>query len=299
MFSGTYHGRPGAHPPDLQSVLDRAWAAGLARIVITATSLDEGRAALALARSDARLFCTAGVHPTRAGELVEGGEGYLQDLRALIAEGKAAGKCVAVGEAGLDNDRLSFCDAATQMAGFKAQLALAAEVGLPLFLHCRAAAGELQAALASAPPLPRGGVVHSFDGTAAEMEALTSLALPGPLFIGLNGCSLKTEASLGVAGRVPLGRLLLETDAPWCEPRPSHASASLLGGHAPNPGAVDKKKWRVDAPVKGRNEPAAIAAVAAAVVGARARVEGREVRGGDLEELAAATAANAAALFGF
>jgi TatD DNase family protein len=309
MYAGTYHGKPGAHPPDLASVLARAWEAGVGRIIITATSLEDGRAALALARTDPRLFCTAGVHPTRAGELVAGGDRYLDDLRALIAEGTAAGKCVAVGEAGLDNDRLAFCDARTQAAGFTAQLELAAEVGLPLFLHCRAAAGELVAALAAAPPLPRGGVVHSFDGSAADLAALLALSLPGRLCIGLNGCSLKAEGSLGVAAAVPLDRLLLETDAPWCEPRPSHASAALLASqagagvapgaaNAPNPGAVDKKKWRADAPVKGRNEPAALVCVLRAVAGARARAAGRDVCEADLVEVARATTENAVGLFG-
>ena len=310
MFAGTYHGRPGVHPPDLGAVLGRAWAAGVGRVVVTATNLEEGRAALALARTDARLYCTAGVHPTRAGELVEGGAPYLASLRALIAEGVAAGKCVAVGEAGLDNDRLAFCGAADQAAALRAQLALAAEVGLPLFLHCRAAAAGLVAALGAAPPLPRGGVVHSFDGTPAELASLLGLARPGRLCIGLNGCSLKTTASLGVAAAVPLDRLLLETDAPWCEPRPSHASAALLAAQAgagvapasacqPNPGAVDKKKWRPDAPVKGRNEPAAIVAVLRAVAGARAAAAGRAVTEADLVEVAAATTRNAVALFGF
>jgi TatD DNase family protein len=305
MFAGLYHGRPQpAHPPDLEGVLGRAWGAGVGRIIITATNLEEGRAALALARTDARLFCTAGVHPTRAGELVEGGAPYLDALRALIAEGVAAGKCVAVGEAGLDNDRLSFCDARTQAAGLSAQLALAAEVDLPLFLHCRAAGRELAAALGGGPPLPRGGVVHSFDGSADELKAFLDARLPGKLFIGLNGCSLKTEENLAVAAAVPLERLLLETDAPWCEPRPSHASAAFLAGHPPNPGAVDKKKWVVDAPVKGRNEPAAVVAVARAVAGARARAKagGGEpvvVSDADLAALATATTANAEELFGF
>lgn len=297
MFGGTYHGRPEPyHPPDLTAVLNRAWSAGVGKIVITATNLEEGRAALELSKTDPRLFCTAGVHPTRAGELVEGGVRYLDELRALIARGVAAGKCVAVGEAGLDNDRLGFCDAATQAKGLEMQLALASEVGLPLFLHCRAAAPALAAALTAAPPLPRGGVVHSFDGSLDEMRSFLAMNLPGKLFIGLNGCSLKTEDNLATAAAVPLDRLLLETDAPWCEPRPSHASATYLKDAPPNPGAVDKKKWAEGKPVKGRNESAAVVAVARVVAGVR---KGEPATDAEVAELARATTANAEALFGF
>jgi TatD DNase family protein len=63
-------------------------------------------------------------------------------------------------------------------------------------------------------------VVHSFDGSPAELRSL--LELPS-LSVGINGCSLRTEANLQVAASVPLGRLLLETDAPWCDIRQTHA----------------------------------------------------------------------------
>jgi hypothetical protein len=151
-------------------------------------------------------------------------------------------------------------------AALAMQLALAADLGLPLFLHLReadepAADGgapaldALCAALASAPPLPRGGVVHSFDGSAASLARV--LALPQRLDVGVNGCSLRTATNLSVAATIPLDRLLLESDAPWCGLRPAHASAA----HAPAQAkAVDAKKWAPGARVKGRNEPAAVAA---------------------------------------
>lgn len=85
MYEGEYHGKT-YHQPDLDRVLQRAWDAGVEKIIITAGTLAEARAALALARRDARLFCTAGVHPTRCSEFDEydgGGEKYMEDLREV------------------------------------------------------------------------------------------------------------------------------------------------------------------------------------------------------------------------
>lgn len=68
-------------------------------------------------------------------------------------------------------------------------------------------------------PAPRLGVVHTFDGSAEQAEALIKRGF----FLGLNGCSLKTEEQLKVVKELPLEKIMLETDAPWCEIRPTHA----------------------------------------------------------------------------
>jgi len=138
MFQGEYNGSR-KHAPDLEQVLARAWEAGLSHIIITAGNLDEARKALELAGSDRRLFSTVGVHPTRCGEFArneEGGPGpYMDALLELARDGqKAGGKVVAIGECGLDYDRLHFCDKAEQLEGFERQFGLAKETGLPMFL---------------------------------------------------------------------------------------------------------------------------------------------------------------------
>lgn len=56
MFRGVYNGSV-KHTPDLESVLDRAWSAGLRKIIITGTSLEESKAALALAETDGMFLC--------------------------------------------------------------------------------------------------------------------------------------------------------------------------------------------------------------------------------------------------
>jgi TatD DNase family protein len=102
-----------------------------------------------------------------------------------------------------------------------------------------------------------GGVVHSFTGSAGEAQEL--LGLHEGLLIGVNGCSLKTAENLEAVASVPIDRLALETDAPWCGCRPSHASALLVSDAARcRHESVDKKRHRRDALVKGRNEPCCI-----------------------------------------
>jgi TatD DNase family protein len=98
-----------------------------------------------------------------------------------------------------------------------------------LFLHSRAAHADFVRLLKAAfgPGLERlekGGVVHSFTGTVDEMRELADLGL----FIGINGCSFKTAENCAVVKEVPLDRLMLETDGPWCEVRPSHDGWKFL-----------------------------------------------------------------------
>lgn len=284
MYQGKYNDKE-YHAPDLPAVLERAWAAGLEKIIITAGSLAEAKKALELAQTDDRLFCTVGCHPTRCGEFEahEGGpSAYLAELGQVIAEGTLSGKVVAVGECGLDYDRLHFCDAATQRKYFALQFELAKSSQLPMFLHLRAATSDFMDIIKEHESDFVSGVVHSFDGSAEEMQQVLQCT---KLSIGLNGCSLKTEENLAVAAQVPVERLLLETDCPWCDIRATHAGKSHVISTWPS---RDKKKQAADAMVKGRNEPCTIRQVLEVVGGCR---------GADLEELAAHAYSNTVSIF--
>ena len=256
------------HAADLEAVLNRAWAAGLESVFLTAGSLREAEQTLALATGPlsrgGRLRCTVGVHPTRCGE--EFGEGdraeHIERLWAVCERGMASGAVVAIGECGLDYDRLEFCPAATQKRCFEAQFVLAERSALPMFFHCRAAAEDFLEIVRRNRSRFVGGVVHSFDGSAASAAALIAL----DLFIGINGCSLRTAANIAVARSLPADRILIETDAPWCDVRKTHAGWPLLvaaydaAAVAPRP-RIDKKKFGKGLAVvgatlvKGRNEP--------------------------------------------
>lgn len=156
-----------------------------------------------------------GVHPCQAklfDSYAGGPEKYLDEIRTLALEAKASGHAVAFGEIGLDYDRLFFSPKDQQLKYFEAQLDLAVEVQLPLFLHSRAASEDFERLLsARLPKLPKGGLVHSFTGTMEEMERLVALGVD----IGVNGCSLKTEENLEVVKAMPLDRIQIETDGPW------------------------------------------------------------------------------------
>ena len=209
----------------------------------------DGSVAATGTASTPALFTTVGVHPTRCDAFEDSGdpEGYFERLvdfatrRKRGAEASEAtssagafGRVVAVGECGLDYDRTQFCAKETQLKWFARHFEVSRRTGLPMFLHSRAAHVDffriLKAALeetaegssdaterreTNAPPC----VVHSFDGTAEEAADL--LSLPG-VYIGINGCSLRSEHSAEVVRSIPIDRLMLETDAPWCGIKNTH-----------------------------------------------------------------------------
>jgi len=171
----------------------------------------------------------------------------ISDLKALVTSAQHApspsipSPLVAFGEFGLDYDRLHYCSKEVQLHSFAVQLSLAASLApqLPLFLHSRAAHADFVRLLKEAfgPRLERlekGGVVHSFTGTVEEMRELMDLGL----YIGVNGCSFKTAENCGVVREMELSQLMLETDGPWCEVRPSHEGWKYLVNAAKAAGPV-------------------------------------------------------------
>ena len=211
----------------------------------------------------------------------------LSQIKTLALEAKESGHCVAFGEIGLDYDRLTLCPKDIQLEYFAKQLDIAIEVGLPLFLHSRAAHEDFKHLLEQRlGSLPRRGVVHSFTGTEREMRELVEMGFD----IGINGCSLKSGESVEVVRKLPLERMQLETDGPWCEMRLTHASAEFVKdmGEA-RWKSVKKERWVEGAMVKGRNEPCMIAKVAWAVA---------RIKGVGLAELTDRAWGNSVGMFG-
>lgn len=198
------------------------------------------------------------------------GEALLAALRALAVQGAADGRVAALGEMGLDGEREHFCPLDTQARWFERQLRdVCRGLDLPLFLHLR---GDEAVAARFFDILDRnadcwraaGGVVHSFDGSAETLRGV----LDRGMHVGLNGCSVREARSLEVIKAIPLDRMLLETDAPWCGVRKTHAGAPLVKTW---PTAVDSKKldkkveelakaWEKEHPHEGKGTGAASAA---------------------------------------
>lgn len=246
-----------AFDTDREAVLERAWQAGVSQMVLTATSLEVSYQVQNLCREDPlRLFCTAGVHPHQASQW---NAGMAADIRTL-----AAMDCVrAIGECGLDYNR-DFSPRPLQIKALEAQLELATDLQLPVFLHERDASTALIEMLRDYRDRLPAAVVHCFT---ADREALYPY-LDLDLHIGITGwiCDERRGSHLhSLVGDIPAGKLMIETDAPWLVPRTLRPK-----------------------PKKGRNEPAFITEVANTLA---------HCRDESLEQLSAHTCATARHFF--
>ncbi|MFA1240666.1 3'-5' ssDNA/RNA exonuclease TatD [Serratia odorifera] len=214
---------------DGAQVVDRARQAGVTGMLITGTCVQDSLAASALAQ-DYRDYCwsTAGVHPHHASEW---NTQTAEQLRALAGRPEV----VAIGECGLDFNR-NFSTPDQQEAAFSAQLALAADLQMPVFLHCREAHSRFVALLSPWLDKLPAAVVHCFTGTAEELTDCLSLGLS----VGITGWVCDERRGLALRAllpQIPADRLLLETDAPYLLPRdlqPKPASRRNEPGFLPH-----------------------------------------------------------------
>jgi len=224
-----------------------------------------------------------GIHPTEASGATEGWPERLLELHAQHGDA-----IVAVGEAGMDADRVSFAPLDVQRRVFAQHFSLCERTGLPMFIHARGCHDEVVGVISEhRAQLVGGGVVHSFDGSMAHMHALVDLGL----HVGINGCSLRTADNLAVARAVPAEWLVVESDAPWCSLKPTHASHAFNAvGASPYP-RVKKDKLagsEGQAMVRDRNEPTACVEVLGVLA---------SLRGVPVDELAQQVYANSTRLF--
>ena len=227
---------------DRQEVLARAQAAG----VHLAVSIG----GVALADSVPWLYATAGVHPHDAGAA---DEAALDAVRSQCAHPKV----LAVGEIGLDY-HYDHSPREVQRDVFLAQMEIAARAGKPIIIHTREAWDDTIGLLRAHWRGP--GIMHCFTGTYAQAVEALDLGM----YISFAGILTFPKAGdlRDVAARLPLDRLLIETDSPYLAPAPHRGK---------------------------RNEPAYVVETARALAAAR---------GMDVEEVAASTTANFQRLFG-
>lgn len=248
---------------DRDAVIERAAAAGVSHMIVTGAGLDESESALALAERHSGIFrCTAGIHPHLATRWTDSTQEARERLGAVLDSELT----VAAGECGLDYFR-NLSPPEAQRAAFAGQLELAAGHGKPVFLHQRDAHDDFLAILKEHEVDRLGGVAHCFTGGPEQAESYLELGL----YIGVTGWVLDERRNhdlLEAIPRLPLDRVLLETDSPYLLPR-----------------HPDVKPHR-----KRRNEPEFLPYVARALAD-KMRV--------DPEELAGAAHENTRKLFGW
>ena len=205
---------------DRDAVLAQARDAGVARIVVPGVDLETSRAALSLAEAHDEIYAAVGVHPNS-------GASWSADTLSALRTLAAHPKVVAIGEVGLDYYR-RHTPQRQQQHIFGEQLALAAEMKLPVIVHVRNASEtardciqetlEMLARVSTSLPSGRPGVIHSFSGRLDE----ANLALAQGFYIGITGpvTFKKADAIRQVAVAIPFDRLLIETDSPFLAPHP-------------------------------------------------------------------------------
>ncbi len=197
--------------PDMPAVLSRAVGAGVSRLIVTGASLSGSKSAATLAADyPGRLYATAGVHPHHAEEFVDE---QVSDLQAIATRPGV----VAIGECGLDFFR-NFSPRDAQISAFESQLALAAKLQRPVFLHQRDAHEDFLPRLRDYVGYLPGGVAHCFTAGPKELKAYLDLGL----YVGITGwiCDERRAAELREAvSYLPRDRVMLETDAPYLLPR--------------------------------------------------------------------------------
>ena len=120
-----------------------------------------------------------------------------------------------------------------------------------MYLHSRNTNGEFVEVIRNNRNRFSSGVVHSFTGDLEELQALISL----DLYIGVNGCSLKTKENIEVVQQIPIEKIMLETDCPYCEIRKTSPAFSHIRTQFQY---KTKDKYSLNHLVKGRNEPCTI-----------------------------------------
>ncbi|PWZ31064.1 putative deoxyribonuclease TATDN1 [Zea mays] len=146
---------------------------------------------------------------------------------------------------------------------FEKQFELSEAVKLPMFLHMRAAGEDFCEIMTQNLHRFPVRVTHSFTDLAEDWDRLLSFE---NMFIGVNGCSLKTNENLEVLRGIPVERLMIETNSPYCDIINTHARSPYVKSVWPS---KKKEKYEPDSTVKGRNEPCLVRQVLEVVVGSK------------------------------
>jgi TatD DNase family protein len=202
---------------DIDGVVERMAAAGVSAALNVCVTLEEFPRVLALAKRFPNVVCSVGVHPDYpAGGGEEGAPLEEPDVDTLVRLA-AEPKVVAVGETGLDYYRLKE-PLDWQRERFRTHIRAARRCSKPLIVHTRAAAADTLRLMREEGAGDAGGVMHCFTETWDVARAALDLGF----YISFSGIvTFKSATELQeVAAKVPLDRLLIETDSPYLAPVP-------------------------------------------------------------------------------
>ena len=200
---------------DRGDVITRAKTLGIKKLLITGTNIEESQKALSLCQQYQQqfpnyLYSTAGVHPHDADHVAND---YLEIITQLTKQTHVK----AIGECGLDFNR-NFSAPEQQLKVFNEQVALAAQLNMPLFLHQRDAFKPWFDILLPYIDKVPAMVSHCFTGNKQELQQCLAVGM----YIGITGwlCDERRGQELrDIVSIIPLNRLLIETDAPYLTPR--------------------------------------------------------------------------------
>jgi TatD DNase family protein len=196
---------------DVPQVIERAQLAGVEQLIVTGTDVQHSEQALQLTEQYPSVcFSTAGLHPHHASDF---SHGLMTELRDMLKHENV----LAVGECGLDFNR-NYSTRNEQIRAFEAQLELAIDLQMPVFLHQRDAHEDFLSIIKSCRKDLGKVVAHCFTGTLEEVNDYVIQ----DMYVGITGwiCDERRGLPLQQAVKfIPLDRIMLETDAPYLLPR--------------------------------------------------------------------------------
>ena len=202
---------------DIDAIISRAAASGVSRIITIGIDLESSKKAIEIAEKYDDVFATVGIHPHNVEQLKDSS---YDELEKLCDNSKV----VAYGEIGLDFVK-QYAPQDIQLEHYARQVALAKKKGLPLVIHDREAHDKILQILKREAPFAAAGVMHCFSGDLHLANQVLDLgfliSLPGVVTFN------KANTLHEVAQKIPLEKLILETDAPFLAPEPYRGRTNL------------------------------------------------------------------------
>ena len=202
---------------DIGTTISRAAASGVAPIITVGIDLESSKKAIQFAAAYDSVYATVGIHPHNVQGLDDKSYAELEKLCRKP-------KVVAYGEIGLDYVKL-YAPKDIQLEHYGRQIDLAKKMHLPIVIHDREAHSDIMDILYKKAPFPAGGVMHCFSGDLQFARKVLDLgfviSIPG--VVTFNKAAVMQEVAL----KVPLDKLILETDAPFLAPDPLRGKTNI------------------------------------------------------------------------